>query len=315
MFRQLRHRQTKGAANSRVGANITAPHLDSTPTMHEISPSDLDAMSLEQLVARMDEFILESHRERYGPRRETFSIALPSEAVQTVTVRSLPEPQARRVAQLCFAYLVQLELEGMPSGFANALLYTPTYTAADWQSPVFRLREAAIRQYQIIAGRVAFEIFMDLLYTLETGERLKSKRSKLKAFRKWLCEPNDRFHYFAHVLLAAYRFDRDLRSPEIHGASRYPRRLLLLNVPSIEESNEPFGLVNALTGSWQPLIDLLNNIRPNYMSISKQDEEWFHIYMKGTKDEIEKKLKEILEVIVRDSNADVAYIRAHAGLA
>ena len=31
MFRQLRHRQTKGAANSRVGANITAPHLDSTP--------------------------------------------------------------------------------------------------------------------------------------------------------------------------------------------------------------------------------------------------------------------------------------------
>ena len=30
MFRQLRHRQTKGAANSRVGANITAPHLDST---------------------------------------------------------------------------------------------------------------------------------------------------------------------------------------------------------------------------------------------------------------------------------------------
>ena len=32
MFRQLRHRQTKGAANSRVGANITAPHLDSTPS-------------------------------------------------------------------------------------------------------------------------------------------------------------------------------------------------------------------------------------------------------------------------------------------
>ena len=36
MFRQLRHRQTKGAANSRVGANITAPHLDSTRAVHAL---------------------------------------------------------------------------------------------------------------------------------------------------------------------------------------------------------------------------------------------------------------------------------------
>ena len=36
MFRQLRHRQTKGAANSRVGANITAPHLDSTVRIHTV---------------------------------------------------------------------------------------------------------------------------------------------------------------------------------------------------------------------------------------------------------------------------------------
>ena len=34
MFRQLRHRQTNGAANSRVGANLTAPHLDSTVSNH-----------------------------------------------------------------------------------------------------------------------------------------------------------------------------------------------------------------------------------------------------------------------------------------
>jgi putative transposase len=114
--------------------------------MQELSGSQLDAMPLAQLVERMDEFILESLRERYGQGYNSLSINLPSALMSTITVRSMKEVDARPVAYLCCAYLIQLQLESISSGFANALLYTESYNIeTDWQTPRFRLREAAIR--------------------------------------------------------------------------------------------------------------------------------------------------------------------------
>ena len=247
------------------------------------------------LVERMDEFILASHKERYGEPKSELSIALPSEIINTIAVRKLSVEEIRRIAYICFAYLIQLEMSSVASGFANRILYTPNYSISDWKSPTFCLRNGAIRQYQTIGGRIAFEIFIDLLYIIETGQRLDSKKSKLKAFRKWLCEPNNKFHYFAHVLLVAYRFDREMRSPEVHGTSRFPRQMLLLQMPSFEEANQHFHLINALSGCWRPLLDLLDDRRPHYMQISNEDEEWFNTYMKGNENEIKAKINNMIE--------------------
>ena len=269
-------------------------------TMNPISEAELDALPLGSVVNRMDEFLTQSHIERYGAIDNLFPVLLTYELVNSAVVLQRPEVDQREIAYICFGYLVQLQLDSVVSGMANKILYAENYSLANWSSPVFRLRDRALRQYQIICSRVAFEIFIELLHVIETGRRIKPKKSKsnkeskLKAFRIWLRNPSNRFHYFAHVLLVAYRFDREFRSPEVHGSSPLPRRMLMLQVPSHDENNAHCRLTNTLAGVWRPLIDILNNIRPNYMSISQADENWFHAYMSGSDDAIEEKLGEML---------------------
>jgi hypothetical protein len=172
----------------------------------------------------------------------------------------------------------------------------------DWASPIFRLRFGAINQYQIISSRISIEIFIDLLYCIETGERLTSKKSKLKKFRTWLQDVHNKFHYFAHVLLIAYRFDRELRAPEVHGSSSSPRSMLMLQTPTFEDINKQFHLNNVLINIWNPLIEILNDTRPTsmtYVGTSQFEghQQWFKTYMSGDDDAIEAKLDEMLSSI------------------
>lgn len=265
--------------------------------MEPISESELDALPLESVIRRMDEFLTQTQIERYGRISPLEKVSLPSELTNSAVVLKKPEVVRRKIAYLCFDYLVQLQLESVSSGMANHILYTESYDISHWCSPTFRLRERALRQYQTISSRIAFEIFIELLHVIETGERLHTNKSnsKLKAFKKWLREPANRFHYFAHVLLTAYSFDREHRSPEVHASSPLPRRMLLLQVPTFDENNEHLRLTNALMGVWQPLIDILNNVRPNYMYLSQTDEAWFHAYMSDDDNTIETKLGEMLK--------------------
>lgn len=266
--------------------------------MLPLSQAELDELSVSALVERMDVLLQQSRTERYGPKRGGFPESLVSHIISTKRVSVFSDVLQRRIAHITFAYLVELELNSVSSGFANAILFTSDYDErTSWLSPTFRLREGAIRQYQIVSSRISMEIFMDLLYCIETGERLESKRSKLKAFRKWLCDAANPFYYFAHVLLEAYRFDRSIRTPEIHGTPRSPKRLLMLQQPSFEEMNDAHRLTNMLSGCWAPLLDLLNNQRPSYMQISDAEMEWFSIFMTGSENDITEKLSAMFEDI------------------
>lgn len=266
--------------------------------MLQLSQAELDDLSVSALVERMDALLQRSRTERYGPDRGLFPESLVSHIITAKRVSAFPDALQKRIAHISFAYLVELELNSVSSGFANHILFTCDYDErTSWLSPTFRLREGAIRQYQIMSSRIAMEIFMDLLYCIETGKRLESKRSKLKAFRKWLCDATNPFHYFAHALLEAYRFDRSIRTPEVHGTPRIPKRLLLLQHPSFEELNDAHRLTNMLSGCWPPLLDLLNNERPSYMQISDTEKEWFSVYMTGSEDDITEKLSAMFEDI------------------
>lgn len=245
----------------------------------------------------MDEFLRIAHVERYGTLQPLQPEPCVSEVVNATLVASQSEEARRRIAYVTFAYLVQMQFNSVSGGFANRILYDESYNETKWQSPVFRLRHGAICQYQTISSRVAFEVFIDLLYVIENGRRIESKRSKLKAFRCWLRNTQNRFHYFAHILLVAYRFDRELRTPEVHGTSRLPRRMLRLELPSHDENNEHLQLTNTLLGVWRPLVDILNEIRPTHMQIRGSDEEWFNTYMSGDDDAIEAKLAAMLDDI------------------
>lgn len=256
-----------------------------------IPQNELDSLDLNRLVQRMDELLLESVRERYGQIRKEFSVSLVSQVIATQRVGAWSDEEKRRIAYIAFDYLVEMELHSVSGGFANRILFTPEYDAnKSWMSPTFRLREGAIRQFEIVSSRIAMEIFMDLLHCIETGRRVESERSKLKSFRKWLCNPTNQFHYFAHVLLEAYRFDRGLRTPEIHGTPKLPKRLLMLQVPDHQENNEPHRLINALVNCWRPLLEILNGQRPSYMHISEGEMDWFNTYMSGDEKEVSLKL-------------------------
>ncbi len=263
-----------------------------------VNHSDPDKLDLKSLVQKMDEFLVHSNHERYRNAVEKIPVNLVSEVIKTPRVAKKSDDDKRRIAWIAFSYLVEMELNFVSSGFANRILFTAEYDEQmSWKSPVFRLREGAIRQYQIISSRIAMEIFIDLLYCIETGQRLEVKRSKLKKFQKWLCDPKNDFHYFAHVLLEAYRFDRNFRTPEVHGTPSLPRKLLDMKVPSHEEMNGPHRLTNALMACWRPLLDLLEGRKPHYMQISQDEQEWFTTYMNGTEEEIGEKLLAMFEGI------------------
>lgn len=265
--------------------------------MAPLDEQQLKDLGLEALVQRMDELILESVHERYGKIHCPIP-SLVGDIVNSQKVASQPEEQRRKIAHIAFSYLIQLELSAVSSGFSNRILFTADYDEnSSWKSPLFRLRDGAMRQYEIVSSRMAMEIFVDLLHCIETGHRLKSKRSKLKSFQKWLCDPTNQFHYFAHVLLEAYRFDRSLRTPEVHGTPKLPSRLLLLQHPSHQELNERHKLVNSLMVCWRPLREMLNGQRPTYMQISEEELDWFSTYMAGSETDIAAKLTEMFDGI------------------
>jgi hypothetical protein len=263
-----------------------------------IEPLDrpaLQALSLEKLVERMDRILLRSDQER--GHHDSFPVNLVSSIIKTKKVTALQDEQKRKVAHIAFDYLVERELNSVSSSFANKILFTPEYNDSAWLSPTFRLRHGAIQQYQIISSRIAMEIFMDLLHCIETGDRLKAKRSKIKAFRKWLCDTKNQFHYFAHVLLEAYRFDRGIRTPEVHGTPKISTQILLLRPPTFQEVNEAHTLLNVLANCWRPLLDILNDQKPQYMHISVDQVGWLTTYVNGSEEEVDAKLDELFSEI------------------
>lgn len=257
---------------------------------------DQDKFDLQTLIQKMDDFLIGANFERYGKIANKLPVNLVSQIITTKKVALRPDDEKRKIAHIAFSYLIEVEFNSVASGLANRVLFTPEYDEQkSWKSPAFRLREGAIRQYQIISSRIAMEIFIDLLHCIETGQRLEVKRSKLNKFKQWLCDPKNEFHYFAHVLLEAYRFDRGFRTPEVHGTSSLPRRLLNLQVPSREEMNAPHQLANVLMNCWRPLLDLLESRRPHYMHVSENERQWFTTYMTGTEEEVNEKLYAMFE--------------------
>jgi hypothetical protein len=266
--------------------------------MQPITNEELDKLSNAELVARMDEFINDAFIERNShlPPGFTKSINLVTQVMHTSLAMRKSEDVQRRIAYICFSYLIQFDLGQVGLGISNLVLYRG-FDELKWQSPLFRLKHAALDQYQIVASRIAFEIFIDLLHVLETGERIETKKSKLKAFKKWLFEPKNPFNYFAHVLLVAYQFDREQRTPEVHGTSKFPRKMLCLQPPSSDEQNNPLHLTNALLNSWHPLLEILNGNRPSSMQVTLDDHAWFDAFMSNDENQIEQELERMFEDI------------------
>jgi hypothetical protein len=266
-------------------------------TLDSLTEQQLDAHSLEELVNRMDAFLLDIFQKRALPVHQILPAKLPSQLMICDLVRRHPEKKQRRIAYQTFSFLLQLEFNTTALGISNKLLFGVDHNPENWHSPMFRLQEGVLHQYHLIGSRISFEIFMDLLHLIETGELLKPyKKSKIKAFRRWLLGSQTPFRYYGHILVRAYEFDRSHRSPVVHGASPLPRQLLRLGGHDSALANEALLLVNLMSNVWAPLVELSSGKRPNQMQLGDEMRDWFNAYMHGTEDDITRVLNELLQV-------------------
>lgn len=270
--------------------------------LESLTEQQLDALSLNQLVGRMDAFLLDIFQKRAAPSAvQVLPAKLPSQLMSCDLVLRHPEDKQRRIAYQAFSFLLQLEFNMSACGISNKLLFGVNHNPQNWFNPMFRLQEGVLHQYHLIGSRISFEIFMDLLHLIETGELLKPyKKSKIKAFRRWIVGAHTPFRYYGHILVRAYEFDRSHRSPVVHGASPLPRQLLRLGDHDDALANEALQLVNLMSNVWTPLLELSSGTRPNQMQIDVGMHEWFDAYMHGTEDDITRVLNGLLQVILQD---------------
>jgi len=152
----------------------------------------------------------------------------------------------------------------------NHYIYAPNYSEeTTWNSPNIQIKSAALRQWGIVSSRISMECFMQLLHYLGEGERIRSKKSTFGAFKKWLLNADNPFSYFATHILKAFHFDRAYRTPEVHASSRLSQSIILMEKPTQEQKNSGTELTNIMLNVWNPLVEILNGNKRNFMTGAK----------------------------------------------
>lgn len=246
-----------------------------------LEPDKLDKLDLVELAQRMDLILKTDREETYGERVAiTFDQMRPSIAafVATARVMALPAEQQRKICYMLFGLFLQLRYCEVAAGAANRFVYIDQFDKTrSWQSPRIQICNAACNQWEIVSSRIAMEIFLNLIHFINTGREINTN-SKFKAIRKWLRQDNP-FSYFAVHVLSAFKFDREYRSPEVHGGSRYPRQILCLSTPDSNESNLSNKLVNVLLNIWTPLFEIMDRKMARSISTPPGDREWLEAYL------------------------------------
>ncbi|MBU6338461.1 MAG: hypothetical protein KGQ36_00590 [Rickettsiales bacterium] len=102
------------------------------------------------------------------------------------------------------------------------------------------------------------------------------------------------------------KFKKYFRTPEVHGNSELPDRLLRLEKPSHEENNQPLRLINILSAMWNPLLEILNDMKPSTTAGSGTSPEfgleWLKAIQENNLEVINKELDRIKQVMIGKSN-------------
>jgi hypothetical protein len=254
------------------------------PKLEPITEDELRALTLADLVDRMDTIRCRARAERYPQIRDpkvldVVGIGRVADLMNTVAAQQMSEDLKRKLADATFRFLLQMDFEMAASGISNAFLQP-----ADWSSLKYWINSAALAQYQIIAGRIALECFFDLIHIIDTGERMPGKKGKFKAFRGWVLKPGNPFKYFVGHILHAFQFDREHRQREVHGTSRFARAILRLQAPDTAELNIPNQLATVLLNVWSPLVSIMNGTRPSSISTFSSCEEFADKYFRSMAD-------------------------------
>lgn len=219
-------------------------------------------------------------------------IPLVSDVVRSSAVTQMEQRVQERVADATFRYLLQLELFNATVELGDRLHDDDTKLPASHQVAL-----ASTLQQQVIASRVVLECFFDLIHCTSKGRRMRGK-SKFKSFRQWITSDRTPYNKFVPVILLGWRYDRFLRTPEVHGTSQLVYAILDGDVEKSPIWKVRFDLTNALQSSWTTLLNILNE-REGGMWTTFQDHDVsskiFELSSVGTSE-----LEEYLERIFRE---------------
>lgn len=245
----------------------------------ELSKEELNNLSVEQLVSRMDALLEANELERYGVH---FQFNRPSvrAILNTKHVQEMCLEKQRAVCHLVFNTLLQMEYSQVAAAASNSLVYGPNFNEREsWKSVKVQVNRSALIQFEIISSRIVMECFMELLHYLGEGKRIRASKSTFHSFKKWLNNPQNPFAYFATHVLRAFVFDRNFRTPEVHASSRLNNHVLRMKIPTSEDNNSPLELTNVMLNVWQPLVDILNDGKSYSMHGSEEDFKWLKSYL------------------------------------
>lgn len=268
-----------------------------------INPIDIaeyNELTADELASRMDSIIQESIVERYGDVAHKLKMFdhQPSvvKILQTKHVKQFDPIKQAEICHLTFKCILQMQYDEFSHAASNHYIYGQNYNEdSTWKSPNVQIKYAALRQWGVISSRISMECFMQLLHYLGEGERINSKKSTFSAFKKWLLDAENPFSYFATHILKAFYFDRTYRTPEVHASSRLSKSIILMEKPNNEQRNEGMELTGIMLNVWNPLIEILNGNKCNFIVGAKDDFDWLCVYLRDNKDEIKQTLQIIFD--------------------
>ncbi|WP_078129736.1 hypothetical protein [Leptospira alexanderi] len=254
--------------------------------LQTISSEELDQLSNQELASRMDQFICDSVIEKYGNIMDPYqspSRIIVNKIFQSKHVQNFSIDKQREVCWLAFNTTLQLEYTLSTSTFKGVTVFGNNFSPfTSWRSPLFQINYSALRQFLIISSRITMECFMQLLYFLGEGERIKAKKSTFKHFKNWLNNSENPFSYFAVHLLKSYLFDRNHRTPEIHAATKLSKKALTLHNHFEKDETSNIELTNLMLNVWGPLIEILNDSKSFSHHFNDKEFDWFNTYLNGT---------------------------------
>ena len=222
------------------------------------------------LASRIDEFFQEDHVGRYGPNVWRGNVTTATAILTTITIQALPEANRRRALLLFFRAQFQASLCAQYAGIQNQLVHLPDQSDAKWQQPRIQVLNAATRQAQIVAARISFECLMEFVYFSEVSNLIPSSKSKSGTFRKWCCSPGNRFGWLVFYLLIVHRYDREHRTPEIHGTSYVA--VDALRCESWPRIDSELDITNLMLNIWPSVLQTLNGGSVSGFSFGPREE-------------------------------------------
>lgn len=245
--------------------------------MDSLTSSELDNLPLKELIERMDEIIEDNW---YGRGNKIMKLTL-SSIMETKRVNEFNELFQRKIAYKAFSFYLQILYTDFLSG-ANFINPTKSKIAK-------QITWATRYQSTIVSSRMALEYFYQLVFMIGNGEEFKSTKETFKKFKKWLKESNNNYNYLALMVARSFKFTREKRDPEVHGGTKFARKILKLSADTID--NEIFQLLTRIKNEWQSVVSIANGKDLSGYMIEEDkfdDKEFYNLWKNQDKVKINK---------------------------